>query len=73
MARTGQNAQRTTLTEVITDRVTNASASRTYTVNIPSVVGEQTAYVGFTGGTGGLTAVQEILNLELFSGGWRLN
>ena len=60
------NAQLTyngaTLTVVITDTVTNASATQTYTVNIPAIVGGPTAYVGFTGGTGGITAVQDILN-----------
>ena len=52
----------TTLTVVITDKVTNASATQSYTVNIPSIVGGTTAYVGFTGGSGGATAVQEILD-----------
>ena len=52
----------TILTVVITDTVTKASATQTYTVNIPSIVGGPTAYVGFTSGTGGLTAVQEILS-----------
>ena len=33
-----------------------------WTVNIPAVVGGNTALVGFTGGTGGLTAIQEVLN-----------
>ena len=52
----------TTLTVVITDTATNASATQTYTVNIPAIVGGTTAYVGFTGGSGGATAIQEILN-----------
>jgi len=52
----------TTLTVVITDTVTNATAAQIYTVNIPSFIGGTTAYVGFTGATGGLTAIQEILN-----------
>ncbi len=51
-----------TLTVVVTDTVTNATATQTYTVDIPALVGATTAYVGFTGGTGGGTAVQEILN-----------
>ena len=51
-----------TLTVVITDTVTNATATQTYTVNIPYIVGGPTAYVGFTGASGGGTAVQEILN-----------
>jgi Bacterial lectin/Legume lectin domain/Chitobiase/beta-hexosaminidase C-terminal domain len=51
-----------TLTVLITDKVTNASATQSYTVNIPSIVGGTTAYVGFTGASGGATAVQEILD-----------
>jgi hypothetical protein len=51
-----------TLTVVITDLVTAASATQTYTVNIPSAVGSTSAYVGFTGGSGGSGAIQEILN-----------
>ncbi len=51
----------TTLTMQITDTVTSATYSTSFTVNIPSVVGGNTAYVGFTGGTGGLTAIQDIL------------
>jgi fibronectin type 3 domain-containing protein len=51
-----------TLTVTITDTVTKASATQSYTVDIPSTVGGPTAYVGFTGGTGGLTATQNILN-----------
>jgi hypothetical protein len=52
----------TSLTVVITDTVTNASATHTYTVNIPANVGGPTAYVGFTAGTGGTPVVQDILN-----------
>jgi Legume lectin domain/Chitobiase/beta-hexosaminidase C-terminal domain len=52
----------TTLTVVITDTVTGASATQTYTVNIPSIVGGSTAYVGFTAGSGGATAIQDILS-----------
>jgi hypothetical protein len=52
----------TTLTVVITDTVTSASATQTYAVNIPSLVGGATAYVGFTAATGGGSAIQEILN-----------
>jgi legume-like lectin family protein/chitobiase/beta-hexosaminidase-like protein len=52
-----------TLTMTITD-ATNSSQSFTasWPINIPSIVGSSTAYVGFTGGTGGLTAVQDILD-----------
>ena len=46
----------------ITDTVTNKSASQSYPIDIPQVVGNSTAYVGFTAGTGFYTATQEILN-----------
>jgi Legume lectin domain/Chitobiase/beta-hexosaminidase C-terminal domain len=52
----------TILTAVITDTVTAATATQTYTVNIPSLVGASTAYVGFTAASGSQTATQEILN-----------
>jgi hypothetical protein len=32
-----------------------------FPINIPATVGGNTALVGFTGGTGGLTATQEVL------------
>jgi Legume lectin domain/Fibronectin type III domain len=51
-----------TLKVTITDTVTQATASQSYAVNIPSLVGGNTAYVGFTGGTGGLTAIEKILS-----------
>jgi hypothetical protein len=51
----------TTLTETITDLFTNASFSTSYQVDIRSMVGSDTAFVGFGGGTGGLTAIQDIL------------
>ena len=51
----------TTLTMTITDTVTKASFSNSWTINIPSTIGSNTAYVGFTGGTGYSTAVQKIL------------
>ena len=53
----------TTLTMTITDA---SNPSQTFTsgwpINIPALVGGNTALVGFTGGTGGLTATQEILS-----------
>ncbi|MGA7765046.1 MAG: chitobiase/beta-hexosaminidase C-terminal domain-containing protein [Candidatus Sulfotelmatobacter sp.] len=53
----------TTLTMTITDATNSAQTFTTsWTINIPSTVGSNTAYVGFTGGTGGLTAIQEILD-----------
>ncbi|HZZ30144.1 MAG TPA: Calx-beta domain-containing protein [Pirellulales bacterium] len=50
------------LTVTITDMVTQATATQSYTVNIPSLVGGKTAYVGFTAGTSANTAVQKVLN-----------
>jgi Cu/Ag efflux protein CusF len=52
----------TTLAWTITDATTGATFSTSATVNIPSLVGGSTAFVGFTGGTGGATAIQEILS-----------
>src|SRR5262249_2573082 len=49
------------LTETITDTVTNATFTTTYEANIAGLVGSDVGHMGFTGGTGGLTAVQEIL------------
>ncbi len=51
----------TTLTETIVDPTANASATETYTINIPATVGGSTAYIGFTAGTGGATAIQNVL------------
>ncbi len=42
----------TTLVETVTDTVTSAHFTRSYTVNIPSIVGGSTGYVGFTASTG---------------------
>jgi hypothetical protein len=49
-----------TLTMRIADEVTNATYTTSWTVNIPSLVGGDTAYVGFTGGTEGESASQKI-------------
>ena len=50
-----------TLTVTEIDTVTNAQATQNYTVNIPQLVEGNTAYAGFTGGTGGSSAVEKIL------------
>jgi hypothetical protein len=50
-----------TLAVTIQDTQTGQSATQNYPINIPGTVGNTTAYVGFTGGTGGLTATQDIL------------
>jgi hypothetical protein len=46
----------------ITDTKTKASFSKSWAIDIPSTVGGSTAYVGFTGGTGGLTAVLDVVS-----------
>jgi hypothetical protein len=51
----------TTLTMKLTDAVTNKTFTLTKAINIPTIVGADKAYVGFTGGTGGLTSSQKIL------------
>jgi hypothetical protein len=55
----------TTLTEKITDTTTMQSFTTAYgsadaPLNIPSRVGGTAAFVGFTGGTGGLSAIQDV-------------
>lgn len=49
------------LTVTIVDTVTNATATNVYPIDIPGTLGATTGYVGFTGGTGGLTAIQDIV------------
>jgi IPT/TIG domain-containing protein/lectin family protein/putative Ig domain-containing protein len=57
-----------TLTWTISDARAGTHFEKSATVNIPSLVGADTAYVGFTGGTGGLTAKQDILTWSYVSG-----
>ena len=52
----------TTLTLTLTDTKTKATVTKQFTINIPGVVGSNTAYVGFTGGTGSNGALQKILS-----------
>ncbi len=52
----------TTLAWTVTDTVTGASYAASQAIDIPATVGGNTAYVGFTAGTGGLTATQQIVN-----------
>ncbi len=58
----------TTLTLNLTDTVTGNTFTQAFTINIPSTVGANTAYVGFTGGTGGSTAIQNIKTWTFSSG-----
>jgi hypothetical protein len=50
-----------TLTMKLLDLVTNKTFTFSHAINIPKVVGADKAYVGFTGGTGGLSASQKLL------------
>ena len=52
----------TNLAMTITDNVVNKTFTTSWPINIPATVGGSTAFVGFTAGTGGNTAIQEILN-----------
>jgi hypothetical protein len=58
----------TTLTLVLTDTVTSRSFTKSLPIDIPSIVGSGTAYVGFTAATGGLTMTSNILNWTLSAG-----
>jgi hypothetical protein len=50
----------TVLNMTLTDQITQASWSTSFPVNIPSIVGANTAFVGFTGGSGTSTASQKV-------------
>ena len=58
-----------TLTWTITDSTVGKSFTTSRAVNIPSIVGGNTAYIGFTGATGGATATQEVITWTFTSGG----
>jgi hypothetical protein len=51
----------TTLTLKLLDLISNKTFTMSQPINIAQIVGGNTAYVGFTGGTGGLSASQKIL------------
>jgi hypothetical protein len=46
-----------TLTETLKDLVSGATFTTSYVLNLRAAIGQDTAYVGFTGGTGGEAAV----------------
>ena len=56
-----------TLRMALTDSVTNATFGTSWPIDIPGTVGAPTAYIGFTGATGGATAVQDVLNWTFVS------
>jgi hypothetical protein len=51
-----------TLTLKLLDLVTNKTFTMSQAINIPQIVGANTAYVGFTGGTGGLSSSQKLIS-----------
>jgi hypothetical protein len=52
-----------TLSETVFDTVSGAVFQHVFTdLDIPQIVGGTTAYVGFTGGTGGETSIQNIVS-----------
>ena len=57
----------TTLTVTITDLITSATWSSSAAINIPSVIGSNTAYVGFTGSTSASASSQKILTWSFVS------
>ncbi len=46
---------------IIRDTVSNATNTQNYSVNIASVIGGASAFVGFTAATGGLNAIHDVL------------
>jgi hypothetical protein len=55
------------LSATLTDQTTSATYSTAYVTNLASVLGSSTAFVGFTGGTGGSAATQTISNFTFVS------
>jgi hypothetical protein len=53
-----------TLTVTLLDETTRATVTRSFTVDIPTQVGGPRAFVGFTAGTGGFSARQDILSWQ---------
>jgi hypothetical protein len=62
-----QYAQSTLLLLILDAADSTKAFARTFSVDIPSIVGGSTALAGFTGATGGLTAVQDILSWNYVS------
>ncbi|HVT80048.1 MAG TPA: fibronectin type III domain-containing protein, partial [Phycisphaerae bacterium] len=52
----------TTLRVTLTNLRTGATATQQYTVNIPALIGGNTAWIGFTGADGSIVSNQTILN-----------
>ena len=62
------NSQTQTLTEYLSDQVADDSFTTTYTgINLPAILGSNSAYMGFTGATGGADSVQTITGFSYFA------
>jgi hypothetical protein len=62
------NSSAHVLTETVTDTSTSAVFTTSYNVDIAAHLGSNVGYVGFGGGTGGETSVQDILKWQYHSG-----
>jgi hypothetical protein len=49
-------------TLTLTDATTRATVTRSYAVNLTSVLGGDTAFAGFTAGTGSVTSTDDVLS-----------
>jgi hypothetical protein len=58
----------TTLSEKLLDTVNGNMFTKSYAANVPSDAGGATAFVGFTGATGGATSIQAISDFEFIVG-----
>jgi hypothetical protein len=58
----------TTLVLTISDTVTGAEFTNSWTIDVPGTIGSTTAYIGFAGGTGGVTAIQDIVAWKYVAG-----
>jgi len=52
------------LSVTLTDTNSGATFTTNLPVNIPAIVGGETAYIGFTGGDGGVSSIQQVLNFS---------
>ena len=55
------------LSVTLTDSVTQASFSSTFSIDLPGLLGGNSAFVGFTGATGGLASTQTVSNFSFIS------
>ncbi len=52
----------TTLKMTVSDYARNKTFTASWAIDIPGTIGSTTAYLGFTGASGGATAIQDVLN-----------